>query len=68
MRALGEAITTAAETTRGAKPESIRVVLTECAPDMWFVGGRTLAAVRAPALPASARLRRCGRTDPRRAA
>jgi 4-oxalocrotonate tautomerase len=47
LRALGEAITKAAETTLGAKRESIRVVLTECAPDMWFVGGRTLAELRA---------------------
>jgi 4-oxalocrotonate tautomerase len=31
----------------GAPRESIRVVLTECEPRHWFVGGETLADLRA---------------------
>lgn len=44
LQALGEALTAAAEE---ARRESIRVVLTECEPEHWFVGGETLAELRA---------------------
>ncbi|RZT87054.1 4-oxalocrotonate tautomerase [Pseudonocardia sediminis] len=47
LKALGEALTAAAESSIGAKRESVRVVLTECEPDHWFVGGETLADLRA---------------------
>jgi 4-oxalocrotonate tautomerase len=46
LRALGEALTTAAEQTLGAPRATIRVVLTEVEPEHWFVGGETLAALR----------------------
>jgi len=38
-RALFEAVTTAVETTIGAKRETIRVVLREVPPQHWAVGG-----------------------------
>ncbi|WP_346272918.1 4-oxalocrotonate tautomerase family protein [Pseudonocardia sp.] len=47
LQALGQALTDAAEKSIGAKRESIRVVLTECEPEHWFVGGETLAELRA---------------------
>jgi 4-oxalocrotonate tautomerase len=47
LQALGEAITAAVEESIGAPRESIRVVLTECEPQHWFVGGETLADLRA---------------------
>lgn len=47
LQALGEALTAAVEESIGARRESIRVVLTECEPDHWFVGGETLADLRA---------------------
>lgn len=47
LQALGEALTAAAEEAIGAKRESIRVVVAECEPEHWFVGGETLAELRA---------------------
>ncbi len=47
LHALGQAITAAVEDSIGARRESIRVVLSECEPEHWFVGGQTLAEVRA---------------------
>jgi 4-oxalocrotonate tautomerase len=47
LQALGQALTDAAEQAIGAKRESIRVVVTECEPELWFVGGETLADLRA---------------------
>jgi 4-oxalocrotonate tautomerase len=47
LQALGEALTAAVEESIGAPRESIRVVLTECEPQHWFVGGETLADLRA---------------------
>lgn len=47
LTAFAEALTAAAEEALGAKRESVRVVLTECEPDNWFVGGESLAALRA---------------------
>lgn len=46
LHALGVALTDAAEQALGARPESIRVVLTECEPEHWFVGGESLTALR----------------------
>ncbi|WP_181783924.1 2-hydroxymuconate tautomerase [Pseudonocardia pini] len=46
LKALGEALTDAAADAIGARPESIRVVLTEAEPEHWFVGGETLADLR----------------------
>jgi 4-oxalocrotonate tautomerase len=47
LPALGEALTAAAADAIGAKRESVRVVLTECEPEHWFVGGESLADLRA---------------------
>lgn len=47
LTALGLALTDAVEASIGAKRESIRVVLTECEPEHWFVGGESLAQLRA---------------------
>ena len=46
LQALGEALTAAVEGALGADPDTIRVVLTECPSDLWFVGGRSLTEVR----------------------
>jgi len=46
LRALGEALTAAAEQAVGAKRESIRVVLTECRAEHWFIGGDSMAHLR----------------------
>ena len=47
LTALAQALTDATERAIGATRESIRVVLTECEPDRWFVGGESLAQLRA---------------------
>lgn len=48
LRALGEALTAAAAAdTLGAKPETVRVVLNECEAEHFFVGGESLAELRA---------------------
>ena len=47
LRALGEALTAATEQAIGAPRETIRVILTECDPELWFSGGQTLAEKRA---------------------
>ena len=47
LEALAHALTDATEQSIGAKRESIRVVLTECEPELWFAGGETLAELRA---------------------
>lgn len=47
LNALGLALTDAVQQSLGVKRESIRVVLTECEPEHWFVGGETLAELRA---------------------
>lgn len=47
LTALAEALTTAAEESIGARRETVRVVLTECEPENWFVGGESLASLRA---------------------
>ena len=47
LQALGEAVTTAVHEAVGAPRENVRVVITECEPEHWFVGGESLAALRA---------------------
>ena len=47
LEALGKALTDAVEQSIGARRESIRVVLSECEPEHWFVGGETMAQLRA---------------------
>src|SRR3954467_15493755 len=47
LHALGTALTRAAEEALGAKRETVRVVITECEPEHWFVGGESLAQLRA---------------------
>ena len=47
LAALGKALTQAAQDTIGAPPESVRVVVSECEPEHWFVGGESMAALRA---------------------
>ena len=47
LAALGEAVTAAVSGAVGAPREAVRVVVTECEPDLWFVGGESLAALRA---------------------
>jgi 4-oxalocrotonate tautomerase len=46
LAALGAALTRAAQEAIGAAPESVRVVLHECEPQHWFVGGESLEELR----------------------
>ncbi len=45
--ALGRAVTDAVVESIGARREAVRVVLTECEPEHWFVGGESMAELRA---------------------
>ncbi|HEY2195656.1 MAG TPA: 2-hydroxymuconate tautomerase [Actinomycetospora sp.] len=45
--ALGEKVTAAVADAVGAPPGDVRVVVTECEPEHWFVGGESLAELRA---------------------
>jgi 4-oxalocrotonate tautomerase len=47
IAALGEAVTAAVHESLGAPRENVRVVLQECEPEHWFVGGESLAELRA---------------------
>jgi len=47
LEALGAAVTAAVHESVGAPVENIRVVLRECEPEHWFVGGESLTALRA---------------------
>ena len=47
IAALGEAVTAAVHESIGAPRENVRVVLRECEPEHWFVGGESLARLRA---------------------
>jgi 4-oxalocrotonate tautomerase len=47
LAALGAAVTSAVEESIGAPRGNVRVVLTECESEHWFVGGRSLAELRA---------------------
>lgn len=46
LAALGEAVTAAVHESIGAPRANVRVVLRECEPEHWFVGGESLAALR----------------------
>lgn len=43
---LGRAVTAAVVAAVGAPIETIRVVVQECEPEHWFIGGESLAALR----------------------
>jgi 4-oxalocrotonate tautomerase len=47
LAALGKALTDAAIESIGVKPETVRVVLNECEPEHWFIGGESMAHLRA---------------------
>ncbi|WP_098956791.1 2-hydroxymuconate tautomerase [Pseudonocardia sp. N23] len=47
LAALGAAVTAAVEESIGAPREAVRVVVNECEPELWFVGGESLADLRA---------------------
>jgi 4-oxalocrotonate tautomerase len=47
LTVLGEAVTAAVHDSLGVARENVRVVLTECEPEHWFVGGESLAELRA---------------------
>jgi 4-oxalocrotonate tautomerase len=47
LAALGEEVTAAVSRAVGAPPGNVRVVVTECEPEHWFVGGESLAELRA---------------------
>lgn len=47
LQALGAAVTRAVHDAVGAPAENVRVVITECEPEHWFVGGESLAQLRA---------------------
>jgi 4-oxalocrotonate tautomerase len=47
LQALGEAVTAAVHEAVGAPLENVRVVINECEPEHWFVGGESLAELRA---------------------
>jgi 4-oxalocrotonate tautomerase len=47
LAALGQALTDAAHEAVGAPRETVRVVINECEPEHWFVGGESIAELRA---------------------
>ena len=47
IAALGQELTRAAQQALGVKPETVRVIVRECDPEHWFVGGRSFASLRA---------------------
>jgi 4-oxalocrotonate tautomerase len=47
LQALGEAVTAAVHEAVGAPLENVRVVINECEPEHWFVGGESLAELKA---------------------
>jgi 4-oxalocrotonate tautomerase len=46
LAALGEKVTAAVTEAVGAPAGNVRVVVTECEPEHWFVGGESLAELR----------------------
>ncbi len=44
---LGRLVTEAVVSSVGAKAESVRVVLYECEPEQWFIGGESIAELQA---------------------
>lgn len=47
LDALGAAVTAAVHEAVGAPVPNIRVVITECEPELWFIGGESMSALRA---------------------
>lgn len=47
LAALGREVTEAVQRAIGAPAESVRVVLRESEPEHWFVGGESMAELRA---------------------
>ncbi len=47
LDALGRAVTAAVEESVGAPRGNIRVVVQECEPEHWFIGGESIAELRA---------------------
>ena len=47
LASLGEEVTAAVSRAVGAPAGNVRVVVTECEPEHWFVGGESLAELRA---------------------
>lgn len=47
LAALGQEVTEAVSRAVGAPAGNVRVVVTECEPEHWFVGGESLADLRA---------------------
>lgn len=46
LTALGAAVTAAVHESIGAPTGNVRVVVQECEPEHWFVGGESLAELR----------------------
>ena len=44
---LGAAVTAAVHESISAPVASIRVVVNECEPELWFIGGESMAALKA---------------------
>lgn len=44
---LGRAVTEAVSGAVGAPAENVRVVVQECEPEHWFIGGQSIADLRA---------------------
>ena len=47
LEALGREVTDAVARAVGAPAGNVRVVVTECEPEHWFVGGESLAELKA---------------------
>ncbi|MCW2717145.1 MAG: 4-oxalocrotonate tautomerase [Pseudonocardiales bacterium] len=47
LAALGEAVTAAVHESIGAPVGNVRVVVQQCEPELWFVGGESLADLKA---------------------
>lgn len=46
LKALGEAVTAAVHESIGAPAGTVRVIVQECEPDLWFIGGESMTALR----------------------
>ena len=47
LAALGAEVTAAVHSAVGAPIANIRVVVSECEPELWFIGGESMTALRA---------------------
>jgi 4-oxalocrotonate tautomerase len=54
LDAMAVAVTDAVQHTLGAPRDSVRVLITQCEPQHWFTGGRSLADRTPPASPGPA--------------